>query len=69
MQEDWIEQVVLKLVGEGALAYALHPDGMLSVVNSIGQKFRFAPADYQQLLPNNTKNKTDLKSRGKHVQS
>ncbi len=55
MRIDWMEKVLLKLVGKGALAYALHPDGLLSVVDRKGQKHWFSAADYQHLMPSQLK--------------
>ncbi|MGB4594517.1 MAG: hypothetical protein WBI14_01250 [Anaerolineaceae bacterium] len=68
MYEDWMERVLLKLVGKGAMAYALHADGMLSVVDRKGQKHLFTPLDYRHLLPGELKNKEGITLRGKHVQ-
>lgn len=69
MHEDWMEKVLLKLVGKGAMAYALHADGLLSVVDRKGQKHLFTPMDYQHLLPSVLKNKEGISLRGKHAQS
>lgn len=49
MQEDVLKQVVEDLVGPGALAYALHGDGSLTIIDSRGCKRHFTPADYQTL--------------------
>jgi len=49
MQEDILKQVVEDLVGPGALAYALHADGSLTIVDARGWKRRFTPADYHAL--------------------
>jgi len=49
MQQDVLEQVVKDLVGPGALAYALHADGSLTIVDSRGWKRRFTPDDYHAL--------------------
>lgn len=49
MQEDILKQVVEDLVGPGALAYALHADGSLTIVDARGWKRHFTPADYHAL--------------------
>jgi hypothetical protein len=49
MREDVLKQVVEDLVGPGALAYALHADGSLTVVDARGWKRQFTPADYHAL--------------------
>lgn len=69
MHEDWMEQVLLKLVGKGAIAYALHTDGLLSVIDRKGQKHLFTPADYRHLMPGELKNKEGITLRGKHARS
>lgn len=69
MQQDWMGKVLLKLVGKGVMAYALHADGMLSVVDRKGQKFLFTPMDYQHLLPKELKNTEVVTLRRKHVLS
>jgi len=49
MREDVLKQVVEDLVGPGALAYALHADGNLTIVDARGMKRHFTPADYHAL--------------------
>ena len=49
MREDILKQVVEDLVGPGALAYALHGDGSLTIVDARGCKRHFTPADYHAL--------------------
>ena len=49
MREDVFKQVVEDLVGPGALAYALHADGNLTIVDAHGMKRHFTPADYHAL--------------------
>jgi hypothetical protein len=68
MHEDWMDRVLLKLVGKGAMAYALHADGLLSVVDRKGQKHLFTPPDYRHLLPRELKNKEGITLRDKYVQ-
>lgn len=46
-----MRKVINKLVGRGAMAYALHPDGSLTVVDRKGQKHLFSRIDYEKLLP------------------
>jgi len=55
MREDILKQVVEDLVGPGALAYALHADGSLTIVDARGWKRRFTPADYHALHLKHTK--------------
>jgi len=55
MREDILKQVVEDLVGPGALAYALHADGSLTIVDARGWKRRFTPADYHALYQKRTK--------------
>ncbi len=55
MREDILKQVVEDLVGPGALAYALHADGSLTIVDARGWKRRFTPADYHALHQKRTK--------------
>lgn len=49
MREDVLKQVVEDLVGPGALAYALHADGSLTIVDARGWKRKFTPEDYHAL--------------------
>ena len=49
MQEERLKQVVEDLVGPGALAYALHADGILTIVDARGRKRHFTPEDYHAL--------------------
>ncbi len=49
MREDVLKQVVEDLVGPGALAYALHADGSLTIVDARGWKSKFTPEDYHAL--------------------
>ena len=49
MQQEVLEKVVKDLVGPGALAYALHADGSLTIVDSRGWKRLFTPDDYHAL--------------------
>lgn len=49
MREDILKQVVEDLVGSGALAYTLHADGSLTIVDARGWKRQFTPADYRAL--------------------
>jgi len=49
MREDILKQVVEDLVGPGALAYALHSDGSLTIIDARGWKRKFTPEDYQAL--------------------
>lgn len=49
MREDVLKQVVEDLVGPGALAYALHADGNLTIVDARGWKRHFTSADYHAL--------------------
>jgi len=55
MREDILKQVVEDLVGPGALAYALHADGNLTIVDARGWKRHFTPADYHALYRKRTK--------------
>ena len=49
MREDILKQVVEDLVGPGALAYALHSDGSLTIIDARGWKRQFTPEDYHAL--------------------
>ena len=49
MQENILKQVVEDLVGPGALAYALHADGSLTIVDARGWKRHFTAEDYHAL--------------------
>ena len=55
MRDDILKQVVEDLVGPGALAYALHADGNLTIVDARGWKRHFTPADYHGLYQKRTK--------------
>jgi len=55
MREDILKQVVEDLVGPGALAYALHADGSLTIVDAHGWKRQFTPADYHALRQKHAK--------------
>ncbi len=69
MQDDRMEQILLKLVGGGALAYALRPDGTLSVVDHKGQKHFFAREAYEHLLLGEKKDRGSVARRGSHGRS
>ncbi|MFZ3069872.1 MAG: hypothetical protein WA110_01950 [Anaerolineaceae bacterium] len=50
MSTRQIEAFVGALAGSGALAYAIHSDGSLVVVDRQGHKRTFTPPEYQHLL-------------------
>ena len=56
MREDILKQVVEDLVGPGALAYALHADGSLTIVDARGWKRHFTTEDYHALQQKREKN-------------
>ncbi len=60
MDEKLIAKILVKLVGKDSLAYAFHEDGTLSVVDRKGRKHLFNQLDYEHLLPQNPKTRSEL---------